>query len=361
MIRFQDARSWKVATAAVQGRGHVGVGLPCQDAVASAHRNGVTAVVVCDGAGSAANSHYGARAVSEGISSFLTESADALVELRASKILEVARACIEAERATHGGSSGDYACTLLAVAITEKWAYTVHVGDGAIVGVFAGEPVVVSTADRGEYANTTVFVTSSQAGEHVRLRRMELSPHMSTFALMSDGSAEAGLVESSTGSVSQVVEQVAGWLDRHAEAEVSEQTDRFIRAHLLPRTTDDCTLAVVRRASGAGTSFVCPSCGRWDLRRGPGGKRRFRIVCSACGRLVTCARGPRRSYPSTARAWVHDLVHNRGFSRRAAARTTRVPRRTISRWMRLQRGPQRRARTPSESVQQAHIESERIR
>ena len=54
---------WSVIKCAVQGLGHKDKDVPCQDKVYNLTKNGVTAIALADGAGSAKFSHYGAELV----------------------------------------------------------------------------------------------------------------------------------------------------------------------------------------------------------------------------------------------------------------------------------------------------------
>jgi len=329
----RQPREWLAASAAVRGRSHAVAGGPCQDAASVARAPGALSVCVCDGAGSAALSHHGAQFVAREVAEYLTSVAEPYVsgEIPAAAVVTRAREGVDQLVRNHGGSSRDYACALMGLVIAHDKVAAVHIGDGVIAEVVAGHPRVLSGPDNGEFANVTTFITSTDALERVRVVTKGLGPANTSFALMTDGAATA-LYEGRTRNVSQVVEQVASWLDDRTEEEVAAALATALREHLVPKTHDDCTLAVVRRH--APLLFACPSCKRWDLVRVGHGVRRFRVGCRACGE-ETCQAGGSRGRPPIARQWVLHLALVAGEGVREISATTRIPIRTIRRWLRL--------------------------
>jgi predicted RNA-binding Zn-ribbon protein involved in translation (DUF1610 family) len=206
----------------------------------------------------------------------------------------------------------------------------VHVGDGVIGAVEAGVPQVLSGPDRGQYANETTFVTCGLARKRARMAVLEISPLTTSFVLMTDG-PQAVLYDSRTCALSQTVEQMASWLDRGSEAEVSQGIGNTIRKHLLPATHDDCTVAVIRRATSL-SRFACPACGRWVLERARAGTRWFCIQCSTCREIVARERMRGRRYPPLAREWMIHLVCKLGVLPSGASAIAEVSMTTVRRW-----------------------------
>jgi len=329
--------SWKIAAASVTGRSHRSAAIPCQDASAFRTRGPAIAAVVTDGAGSARLSHLGAPAVAGAVADWLVDNASALLAGRAgaAEIIAAARAAIERQVAEHGGEPRDYACTLVGLLLKGEQGAAVHLGDGAIAAVRGGEPRLVSGPDNGEFANETVFVTSSRAQASLRVTRFHMDPGVTSFALMTDG-AQASLLDRRTGRVSRVVEQVAAWLDTGSEEAVSANLARNIETYLVPRTTDDCTLLVLRRAQQSAwppARPACARCGSDQFRRGRGGKTRFTICCARCGTVHVRSRSRGRAYPPAARQWAAHL-RSQGLTCSQVHRLTGLPRRTLRRWAR---------------------------
>lgn len=113
---------WQTQTDRVTGRGHQRQGMPCQDRVLSMERNGVTAIALADGAGSAALSHEGAECAVQAVCELLCENFDALFSAQSSAevrhfLLSGVRDRIRERARELNAECGQLACTLLAVAV----------------------------------------------------------------------------------------------------------------------------------------------------------------------------------------------------------------------------------------------------
>src|ERR1700756_5309420 len=132
-------KSWRCISASVRGSGHVKQNLPCQDAHATAVLDdGTLIVAVADGAGSSKRSAEGAHCSVETCLRYLADrlkSQDLIVstdcELVLKDAVKQARGAVEA--LASGDSLKDFATTLLLAVITNRWLFTVQVGDGAVV------------------------------------------------------------------------------------------------------------------------------------------------------------------------------------------------------------------------------------
>ncbi len=176
---------------------------------------------------------------------------------------------------------GDLACTFLGVVIGPDRLTWVHVGDGVVGLVERGRPRVVSGPRNGEFANETVFLTSSGARTAWRFGFIPLAPGASAVVLMTDGTQNV-LFRRADRHLSQVVEQIARWLDAAPLAEASVALRDFLARHALSRTTDDCSLAVLRRVRPAPPP-ACPGCGRWMTRAVLARGGAVQLACPACG------------------------------------------------------------------------------
>ncbi|MEO7194016.1 MAG: PP2C family serine/threonine-protein phosphatase [Pseudonocardiaceae bacterium] len=170
--------------------------LPCQDAhrceVVATPRGQVLIAVVSDGAGSASESARGAAyacnellAQVERKLSHLTPlptTADWLKDSVAS-----AREGLLAEADRLGLPPRELAATLLCAVLAEQWSAFAQVGDGAIVTPEVGTDswAWLFWPQRGEYANTTSFLTDSTA---MRMLQVDMLPHAQhEVAMFTDG------------------------------------------------------------------------------------------------------------------------------------------------------------------------------
>lgn len=181
---------WRFTAARATGTSHQKASMPCQDWVScEVLANGSLVAAVADGAGSAAMAERGAQVAVSTVIAHLKRSlrggrTDFSVVLCEAAAL--ARETIEAEVAREGTALRSYASTLLAVICTPDGGGALQIGDGVIVVSDGGEEWSwVFWPQRGEYANTTHFLTDEGALD--RLEVEALPPIVTDVALMSDG------------------------------------------------------------------------------------------------------------------------------------------------------------------------------
>jgi len=132
---------WQSAWASVPGRSHVMNNRPCEDAIAIWRSPAVLTVAICDGAGSASHGKAGAEIVSQELSKYLGQNFHNIIEGRVGleRIIQAGLTKIKELSGTSTGMS-DYACTLVAIAVSKDLGIAVHIGDGLIAFVKAGQP-----------------------------------------------------------------------------------------------------------------------------------------------------------------------------------------------------------------------------
>ncbi len=276
--------NWSVVASAVRGTSHDAQAIPCQDAFHMQITDDGLVAVLCDGAGSAPKADLGAATVSAEVCQFLATEDHR--DLDRAAILGSARGAIEQLVGRFGGKPEHYACTLLAIKLVGERVATYHLGDGLVVVGRAGRPEAVSLPGRGEYANSTVFVTSPGAEENLKIRFTELDPEVRSLVLMTDG-LQNQMFDPRSRKVSQSVEQVASWLDDAGPETVAGSLHGLLENRLRHRTHDDCSMVVVRRAKAKGEVFppACPDCGSWLLVQRRVGRRTL-SDCPNCRGLV---------------------------------------------------------------------------
>ncbi|SAI69495.1 Uncharacterised protein [Bordetella ansorpii] len=186
---------WRTIATSVAGTSHAKNQTPCQDAHLWTLIEGPEDVLVLaasDGAGSASHSEEGSKlACQELVARFrcFVESGKALASLERNTVqswLEEIAALIKAEAQSRQLASRDFACTLLAAAISPTHAAYVQIGDGAIV-VRSGELewAYVFWPQHGEYINTTVFLTDPTALKNFQFECAE--DEVKELAVFTDG------------------------------------------------------------------------------------------------------------------------------------------------------------------------------
>ena len=151
----------------------------------------VLVIVVSDGAGSAARSEIGSSLacsiVSEAVEVFLAESRPVsdIGLATARSWLAMIRDAIQDRAESDGQTVRDYACTLLVAVIGTEAAAIAQLGDGATVISDGDGWAWVHWPQHGEYLNTTYFVTSDDAEEHLAFDLCQR--RIDEIAVFSDG------------------------------------------------------------------------------------------------------------------------------------------------------------------------------
>ncbi|MBP2658955.1 MAG: protein phosphatase protein [Firmicutes bacterium] len=177
--------SWLYGFASVMGTSHKKTNKPCQDvctcnAFQTADGENVLIAVVSDGAGSAYLADVGASMVCSSVMNYFGQlvkanSSQEITEIflysAMDKWLLNVQKLISVRAEEEGHTVRDYAATVLCGIVGAGWAAFFQVGDGAIV-VSNNEYIADEIQDKynwvfwpqkGEYENTTYFVTSSEA------------------------------------------------------------------------------------------------------------------------------------------------------------------------------------------------------
>lgn len=242
---------WKVSGTAVQGRGHIANNTPCQDKICSLRDNGITAIALADGAGSAELSHYGAEAAVKTICGMLCDKfADMVNEREASVIRTAIMSCLEDSLETLANELDcdidDLSSTLIAAAADGEQVMQLHIGDG-IAGYFKnGKLLVASYPDNGEYKNETTFITSPDASQRMRLSKGNIAG-ISGFVLMSDGAASSFFDEKAKMFV-PLTEEIKRRCVIYSEDDNNEELEAlFSETIRYNRTHDDCSMIMMCR------------------------------------------------------------------------------------------------------------------
>ena len=244
---------WRFALASVMGTSHTRSGLPCQDASVCeilALPPGETLIAIAaDGAGSASLSHVGStetcRFVLDRIRTLLisTNNVESISREVAVKIVTDARSNLQNLAQQSCISPRDLACTLLVAIVAPTSAAFFQVGDGALIVGPRSDPGDFSWVfwpERGEYANTTVFISDEAVQDHLM---HDLVPgSVDELAVLTDGIQSLVLdykersvhtpffrqmmgplrVRQETGSISDLSASLATYLD---SKRVNERTD----------------------------------------------------------------------------------------------------------------------------------------
>jgi Protein phosphatase 2C len=253
------------------GTSHIQSGDPCQDAsacevIAGPHGSEILIAVVCDGAGSAKLSQVGAaetcsfiiRRVRDLLEAGLR--VDELTRDVATTLVLDARDHLRATAETHGILPRDLACTLVASIVARDAAVFFQIGDGvAIVGPRtepSNEFSWMFWPERGEYANTTTFLTDERVAEH--LQHAAVPYGIDEVAVLTDGIQNLVLDYKAHAAHAPFFSRVMAPLRVRTDAGHIADLSSALAAYLdsppiNDRTDDDKTLVLAsRRASDGG-------------------------------------------------------------------------------------------------------------
>jgi len=189
---------WRYVAASVIGTSHEKTGGACQDAndcyvYASPAGEMILAAAVADGAGSAACGGEGAAITSRALLGLIKEhlesgrTVEQVTNDTVRSWLTSIQNLLTEEAKAVSRERRDFACTILALIVSDTCAACLQVGDGVIVVADSEEHAYghVFWPDRGEYANTTHFVTEDDAIEHLQFE--SINRRIVEAALLTDG------------------------------------------------------------------------------------------------------------------------------------------------------------------------------
>jgi len=244
---------WKSVSCAVQGKGHIQTGIPCQDKALTLARNSVNIIALADGAGSAKLSHYGAEQAVICVAEHISDNFANLIENNDGKqvkqqILRAVRYSLESLATERECNLSDLACTLLVVAVFEDNFLIIHIGDGVIGYLKNEELKIASLPDKGEFANTTTFVTSDKALASMKLIKGKIED-IAGFVIMSDGT-EHSLYDKRTKSLTEATISLMRSACSLEAGVLEKQLFNTLDSVIAKKTQDDCSIALLARPIG---------------------------------------------------------------------------------------------------------------
>ncbi|MEH1819552.1 MAG: PP2C family serine/threonine-protein phosphatase [Nostoc sp.] len=174
---------WKAVRRSEIGTSHQKQGIGCQDYGNYRSFDDVIVGAVADGAGSAKHSDVGSRLVVETVLKCFSEinefpqkqDSQPLSQEEAQKVFaEIVNKVItelQKQAAKEDYSINDLACTLLVFVANPDWVAAMQIGDGFIVRRSEdSEYQLLFQPDKGEFANETTFITSTNALKEMQVK-----------------------------------------------------------------------------------------------------------------------------------------------------------------------------------------------
>lgn len=245
---------YRIAYAACRGTGHISDGIPCQDMVTGICGPEGAVIALADGAGSCPHAHYGARAAVDAAKDLLYQWCRDGFPEDAQAISDILFTCLYA-MSRNPYPLGEQACTLLLCAADRNGNYLcAHMGDGYIFRVRQDGAQLLSDAERGSEPNETYFLTTMDAGVHLRLTRGHLAPG-AAIELCSDGAGES-LFDCQNRTCAPAVGRIASWLQDNSQEDVSQALEENLDELFRSNTSDDMSIAVLIRCT-EGSDRIC--------------------------------------------------------------------------------------------------------
>ena len=143
----------------------------------------------------------------------------------------------------------DFNCTLVACLQGPQGGFSIHIGDGSIVGGYREQSngyevgrIFVSKPENGEYANETFFITEKDWIRHLRITPM---PKLDWVLCCTDGGGALALVNDEApkiGFLEPVMERVFHFDDQHLRQKALADYLSDVQSNKV--TGDDKTLAL---------------------------------------------------------------------------------------------------------------------
>ena len=256
---------WRYVAASVVGTSHEKRGDTCQDANdCQVHRlpsgEKVFVAAVADGAASASRGGDGAA---KACNAFLNLANDYLNSGNSVEqiSLDTARSWIHEIQQALGKEAEsisldprEFACTLLGFVAGQSCTACLQIGDGVIVVADSEERTYghVFWPDRGEYANTTHFITEDEVLDHLQFAAVQRQ--IVEAALLTDGLQSVALDYQQHAAHGPFFRGLFAPLQAIAEGqcdELSLSLREFLSSHRVnEKTDDDKTLVLASRVNG---------------------------------------------------------------------------------------------------------------
>ncbi len=243
----------KIFGNATPGRSHLARNQPCQDKVHYCCFEKQSAIIsLADGAGSCVWSDIGAEYIVNNIGEIIHSNFDdyfenptqASYDIVSKLLMGLQQIAILKTIDLHELSS-----TLLFAYVrkTPKGVKYLagHIGDGVIaIGGSSDEIEVLSHPTRGDFANTTVFITGPDAAKNLRVYSGFVQYNIG-FLLMSDGAAES-LYSQRLKTLAPACKEILAFFDRYSQKIAGSAIKKILERHFIKKTHDDCSLSVLK-------------------------------------------------------------------------------------------------------------------
>jgi hypothetical protein len=259
--------NWRVISASVIGTHHRTTQGVCQDAMYPVHESDFAhdtlVVAVADGLGSASHAAEGAQyAVQTAVHALRSKiSGTSIIEsaIMTEVFLEVQQSLVQLAHELQV-SVGSVACTLQLVAMNENQLLIGHIGDGLVLGVYAGESHgadlvnVLSKVDNQNYANWTHTITNENMSNFFNIVDIHQQAYdtYDGVILMTDGAQSLCYEYSIKQPYQPFFAELFKWAHANRDQPVTvlnaQLTEFFSSDDAREKTADDATFVLARHS-----------------------------------------------------------------------------------------------------------------
>ena len=241
-----------VSAVTLMGQKHKGRGVPCEDSSIAVQRDGVSCVVVADGAGSKQYTHarFGSKSACDTVSELLINYFDALYyENREAAVRSLIIAAVHVGFANFMeqyklDTLERLSCTLLFCAVKDRRVIAGHIGDGLIACVSENGVRPLTMPQNGANASSTYFVTAPHAADYLRIIKTT-TDDIHGIALMTDG-VQDSVYDENSGLVKPVVARMVETASKgreQSEKEISSILSQYIVG--ASNNSDDASFGIL--------------------------------------------------------------------------------------------------------------------
>lgn len=250
---FDGELMWHVSGVSVQGTYEF---KPCQDAHDYRVLDDCLVVAVADGAGSAPFSQEGAQRATKVACDKMTDMLTTKVPSKKKAWKKLMKSVFAHAREALVGQAGDrdlrdLATTLTCAAATPTWLVVAQLGDGLVVARSTNEKAlfVAGEPQRGEYANSTYFLTGDRAMEQIVV---QFYGPVQALVVITDGLLNLAVENPGCVPFADFFDPLICFMERERTGEKTDKKlEDFLRSErVCERTDDDKTLVVAVRGKG---------------------------------------------------------------------------------------------------------------
>ncbi len=240
----------KPITATIQGTTHLESNIDNQDVVASYVKNGISVVVIADGAGTMQHPLEGASVVATSVCKYIVANFAKMFSNE--EVLDVKKDLVdflitklEKKAKKYNCDIEEFASTLAFVCVKENEQCIIgHIGDGCVCGKTDDGWSVISFEEKNGPVNETQFITTPNVYAAMRMYKGSMEDY-EAFCLMSDGCMSAFVQEDL--EITSGIDIMNSWVEEYPEEVAVESIVNTLDTQVREITNDDSSICFLSK------------------------------------------------------------------------------------------------------------------